>query len=146
MCPRTVRRRHYEGPLTSLPPRRPEDWALLTPDGADALFEAAEPTAQQLNGAARLLIIDDKARIVHATSDALALFGVKDLGDLQARLLAGDGPTARRLRHLAATLPIGAAPRLERMRFSLGRRSTSLNLRCARVAAPDGPAFLALWT
>ena len=34
----------------------------------------------------------------------LALFGAKDREALEARLVQGDGPSARRLRHLAATL------------------------------------------
>ena len=73
------------------------------------------------------------------------MFGGKSRAELQRLLLAGDGPTARRLRHLAATMTVGGPPRLERLTVVAGRRTSSINLQCARVAAPDGLAFLALW-
>ena len=88
----------------------------MTPDAANTVFAAAEFTPRGQDDA-RLLIIDAQARIVYATQDALELFGAKDRSDLQDRLLAGEGPTARRLRHLTTSLPIGEAPRLERLRF-----------------------------
>ena len=72
----------------------------------------------------------------------LALFGVNDFDALEARLMRGEGPSARRLRHLAATLPVGEPPRLERMRFVVERRRISVNLRCARVPAPGGATWL----
>jgi PAS domain S-box-containing protein len=103
------------------------------------------PGTERRGGDAPLLLMNAKGRIAFATPEALELFGARDCSDLQNRLLAGEGPTARRLRHLAGTLPIGEAPRLERMRFVLEGRSTGVNLRCARVGATDGPAFLALW-
>jgi PAS domain S-box-containing protein len=111
----------------------------MTSDAANAVFGGEGEVG------APLLIVDTQAQIVHATPDALELFGAKDRSDLQARLLAGEGPTARRLRHLTASLPIGEAPRLERMRFFPDRRAASLNLRYARVGAPDGAAYLVLW-
>ncbi len=111
----------------------------MTSDAADAVFGVAVEVD------ARLLIIDTQAQIVYATPDALELFGAKDRSDLQARLLSGEGPTARRLRHLTASLPIGERPRLERVRFFPQGRAASFNLRCARVAAPDGAAYLVLW-
>ncbi len=46
---------------------------------------------------------------------------------------------------MAATLPVGEAPRLERVRTLAGRRPLSLNLRCARVDGPEGPPLLLLW-
>ena len=72
----------------------------------------------------------------------LALFGADDFDALEARLMQGEGPSARRLRHLAATLPVGEPSRLERMGFVLDRRPTSVNLRCARVSAPGGATWL----
>ena len=72
----------------------------------------------------------------------LALFAVKDMNALEARLLRGEGPSARRLRHLAATLSVGEPPRLEGMRFDVGQRPISVNLRCARVRAPGGATWL----
>jgi PAS domain S-box-containing protein len=116
----------------------------MTPNAADAVFDAAE-LAPRGRGDARLLIIDAQARIVYATQDALELFGAKDRSDLQDRLLAGEGPTARRLSHLTTTLPIGEAPRLERLRYFSKRRPVSVNLRCARIQVRDRVAYLAIW-
>ena len=72
----------------------------------------------------------------------LALFGAKDCEALEARLVRGEGPLARRLRRLAATLPIGESPRLEPMRVAVGRRLANVNLRCIRIAGPDGATWL----
>ena len=72
----------------------------------------------------------------------LALFEVNDTNALEARLLRGEGPSARRLRHLAATLPVGEPARLEGMRFVVERRRINVNLRCARVPAPAGATWL----
>ena len=72
----------------------------------------------------------------------LALFGLKDCEALEARLVLGEGPSARRLRRLAATLPLGEAPRLEQMRVVVDRRPAGVNLRCVRIAAPGGGTWL----
>ena len=72
----------------------------------------------------------------------LALFGAKDREALEARLVQGDGPSARRLRRLAATLAFDEAPRLEQMRLMVGRRLASVNLHCARMAGPGGANWL----
>ena len=116
----------------------------MTPDAANAAFDEAELASSGQDGA-RLLIIDAQGRIVYATQDALELFGAKDRSDLQDRLLAGEGPTARRLSHLTTSLPIGEAPRLERLRYFSKRRPASVNLRCARIQVPDGAAYLVIW-
>ncbi len=131
--------------MTDSPPISSDDDSTLTPGVARALFDAWQPGTDRREGDMRLLIINAKGQIAFATPEALELFGARDRSDLQNRLLAGEGPTARRLRHLTGTLPIGEAPRLERMRFVLEGRSTGVNLRCARVGAADGRAFLALW-
>jgi len=91
---------------------------------------------------ARLAILSPPTRIVEASPAMLALFGVNDAETLEARLLRGEGPSARRLRHLAATLPLGEPPRLEGMRFDVERRPTNVNLCCARVRAPGGATML----
>ena len=72
----------------------------------------------------------------------LALFGAKDSEALEARLVQGDGPSARRLRHLAATLPIGEPSRLEQIRLVVNRRPIGVNLRCVRTAGPGGATWL----
>ena len=72
----------------------------------------------------------------------LALFGAKDCEELEARLVRGEGPSARRLRHLAATLPIGEPPRLEQIRVVVERRAAGVNLRCVRISEPAGASWL----
>ncbi len=74
----------------------------------------------------------------------LALFGAKDREALEARLVQGDGPSARRLRRLAATLAFEEAPRLEQMRLLVDRRLASINLHCARMVGPGGANWLLL--
>ncbi len=72
----------------------------------------------------------------------LALFGAKDCEALEARLMGGEGPLARRLRRLAATLPVGGPPRLEPMRVVLDKRPVSLNLHCIRIAGPGDATWV----
>ena len=130
--------------MTLSPPNFPRDPPVQTPQSATAILDAAQKPAQWLDDGARIAILCPIAQVVYATSAALALFDVKDLGELESRLVIGEGPSARRLRHLAATQPIGDPMRLERLRFSVGRRPTSLNLRSARIATPEGAIFLLL--
>ncbi len=93
-----------------------------------------------------LAILGAQGEILYATPIAMRLFGAANRAELQRALGLGDGPNARRLRHLAATLPLGGPPRLERIRYSLGRRSVSLNLLCARVPADGDKSALVLST
>jgi len=123
-----------------MPPNSTENCGPLSADALGAVFgQATAP------GACALAVVDANGAVVSATAAALEAFGAKSRAELQRLLLAGDGPTARRLRHLAATMTVGAAPRLERLMVVAGRRTSSINLHCARVAAADGLAFLALW-
>ena len=110
--------------------------------GGAAAFDLRLAPTDWLSDNARLAIASPPARIVDASPALLALFGVDDTDALEARLVRGEGPSARRLRHLAATLPIGRPPQLEGMRFVIGRRPTSVNLRCVRVPAPAGGTLL----
>ena len=123
-----------------------EDRAALAPDEARALFNSTRRGGPGADEGCELAIIGKNADILYATPAALQLFGAKGRADLQRALAAGESPNARRLRHLAVTLPIGGPARLERIRFALGRRSTSVNLLCARVSIPDGETVLALST
>src|SRR5271165_3616995 len=120
----------------------PADLALLSREEASAAFDPERAPQDWRNDNARLAIVSPPARIVAASPAMLALFGAGDFDALEARLMQGERPSARRLRHLAATLPVGEPPRLERMGFSLDRRPTSVNLRCARVSAPGGATWL----
>jgi PAS domain S-box-containing protein len=127
--------------LTHWPPSSAPEPALQSPEKT-ATFDPRLAPADWLGDAARLAITGSPARIVAASPAMLALFAVKDMNALEARLLRGEGPSARRLRHLAATLSVGEPPRLEGMRFDVGQRPISVNLRCARVRAPGGATWL----
>ena len=91
-----------------------------------------------------IALVDADGRTVAVTPFGLSLLGAADRADFQRRFLSGDGPGARRMRHLAATLSVADGPRLERIRRFDGARAKTVNVRCLRVAAPDGAAFLVL--
>ena len=110
--------------------------------GDAAAFDPLLAPPDWLGDNARLAIAFPPARIVEASPAMLALFGVEDVEALEARLVRGEGPSARRLRHLAATLPVGGPARLEGMRFVVDRRPMSVNFCCSRIAAPDGATWL----
>ena len=124
-----------------LPPSKGSEDSVLTPAATSALFDAA---AKWTGAASPIAIVDEAGRAVGVTAVGLALVGAVDRADFQRRLLSGDGPGARRLRRLAATLPIAEGPRLERIRRFEGMRAASANVRCLRIAAPDGVPFLVL--
>jgi PAS domain S-box-containing protein len=124
-----------------LPSSKESADSALTPEATSALLDAA---ARLTSVGSPIAIVDEAGRAVGVTPFGLALFGAADRADFQRRLLSGDGPGARRLRRLAATLPIDQAPQLERVRRADGTRSASVNVRCLRIAAPDGAAFLIL--
>ena len=71
-------------------------------------------------------------RVVLANGSLLALFGVADLAGLGARLQRND-PGARRLLQLALDMPVGSAPRLERLRFFFGHSAEPLTFICRAV-------------
>jgi PAS domain S-box-containing protein len=123
-------------------PTSPADLALPLRDEAGAAFDPELAPQNWRNAKARLAIVSPPARVVAASAAMLDLFRCGDLDALDARLVQGDGPSARRLRHLAATLPIGQPPRLERMSFVIDRRPSNINLRCAQVSAPGDRTWL----
>ena len=107
-------------------------------------FDRQDAPEEWRKDKARLAILFPPGFVVSASPAMLALFGVKDCEALEARLIRGEGPSARRLRHLAATLPIGESPRLEPIRVVVDRRPISVNLRCVRIAGPGGATCLLL--
>jgi PAS domain S-box-containing protein len=127
--------------LTQWPPSSAAEPSPEPREGSDPAFDPRSAPADWLFDNARLAIVFPPGRIVEASRAMLALFGAKDAETLEARLLRGDGPSVRRLRHLIANLPIGEPPRLEGMRFFADRRSTKVNMRCARVSAPGGATW-----
>jgi hypothetical protein len=128
--------------LTHSPPSSAADlWAQLREQAA-AAFARHDAPEDWLRAKGRLAILSPPGLLVSASPAMLALFGAKDCAALEARLLRAEGPAARRLRHLGATLPIGEAPRIEQMRVVVNRRPTSVNLHCVRIAGPDGANWL----
>ena len=134
---------HSRAPtLTHSPPSSAADLTALSREQAAAAFDRHDAPEEWLKDKARLAILSPPGFLVSASPAMLALFGAKDCEALEARLVQGDGPSARRLRHLAATLPIGEAPRLEQMRLVVDRRPASVNLHCVRIAGPGGASWL----
>ena len=135
---------HSRAPTLTHSPPSSADPTALSREQAVAAFDPSNAPREWLSDNARLAILSPPGFVVSASPAMLALFGVKDGGALEARLVRGEGPSARRLRHLAARLPIGEAPRLEQMRVVVDQRPIGVNLRCVRVGAPGGATWLLL--
>ena len=114
----------------------------LNPEQASALLAGGPFAAALAGGAALVIATGHPARIAFATPAGLAMFGAPDLAALEAAVVGAQSPGARRLRQLAQSLAIGAAPRMEQLRFFAGRSPILLGLLCARVAGPNGSSFL----
>jgi PAS domain S-box-containing protein len=78
----------------------------------------------------------DATRILWANATAAAVFGADDPATLAARRFDRSHPASAQVARLAAMLPPGAPPRLERLRglASLGR---ALTCACSRIALAD---------
>src|SRR5450432_2120094 len=109
-------------------------------DVADVL--ARSPFARALDSAPVLVLAREPVRATFANAAALALFRANGLTQLNEMIIAGSSPGARRLRRLASALTAGAAPKLEILRFFVGRLPLSLALLCATVANASGDLFL----
>ncbi len=90
---------------------------------------------------APLIVARDPAHLVYATNSALAVFGVRDLAALERVLFESASFGARRLQVLARTLTPGAPPRLESLRFFVGRVPVAISWLCARVLDEHGEAM-----
>ena len=128
--------------MTHSPPSSAAGLKALSREQAAAAFARHHTPEEWLRDKARLAILSPPGLIVSASPSMLALFGAKDCEALEARLVRAEGPSARRLRHLAATLPIGEPSRLEQMRLAVDRRRIGVNLRCVRTAGPGGATWL----
>ena len=98
-------------------------------------------------GASPLLAVatgDGEVRLVAASRAFFSLFRVTTNADLSDRLLGGHDPGAKRLSALSRSMPIGGAPRLERLRFFIGPGSEIITFLCRRMSASNGqPTFIA---
>ena len=134
---------HSRAPtLTYSPPSSAAEITGLSREQAAAAFDPHDAPEAWLADNARLAVLFPPGLVVSASPAMLALFDARDREALETRLARGEGPSARRLRHLAATLPIGE-PRLEQMRLTVDqRRPAGVNLRFIRIAAPGGASWL----
>ena len=134
---------HSRAPtLTYSPPSSAAEITGPSREQAAAAFDPHDAPGDWLADNARLAILFPPGLIASASPAMLALFDAKDCEALETRLARGEGPSARRLRHLASTLPIGE-PRLEQMRLTIDqRRAAGVNLRFIRIAALGGASWL----
>jgi PAS domain S-box-containing protein len=110
-----------------------------------ATLLAGSPFAERLaRGAATIVAGGRPPRVLFANPAALTLFAAPDLAALEAQLFSASSPGARRLTGLAEAAAAGP-PRVESLRFWLGRRPLPVALLCGRVgdrlvlAAPPTP-------
>ena len=127
--------------MTHSPPSSAAEPNVLSREQLAAAFDPHDAPAEWLADKARLAILFPPGFVVSASPAMLAMFETNDCEALEARLIRGDGLSARRLRYLAATLPIGE-PRLEQIRLIVDRRPAGVNLRCIRISAPGGANWL----
>ena len=85
----------------------------------------------------------DASRLAWANAAAAAIFGMAHAARWGELRVASDSPVALQIPRLAATLPSGGQPRLERLRGFGGSLGRLLTCACARIVMPDGqPAVL----
>ena len=120
------------------------DRAVTSAEETAALL-AGSPFAERLaHGAATIVAGGRPPRVLFANSAALTLFAASDLAALEAQLFSASSPGARRLTGLAEAAAVGP-PRVESLRFWLGRRPLPVALLCGRIddrlvlAAPPTP-------
>ncbi len=106
-----------------------------------ALGDAAF-AALHRSGAPVIVAWSETGEVLAANRAATDLFRADPL-ELSRVLFQNDGPAAARLSQLARILPPGAAPRLERIRLSVGGVGEAVTLLCRRVPAEgDRTLFL----
>ena len=84
---------------------------------------------------------DNDPELVLASRALFDLFQIRTGPALSERLLRGRDQGAHRLASLARSLPVGGAPRLERLRFSLGPGTESMTWLCRRIPG-DGTSTI----
>jgi PAS domain S-box-containing protein len=126
-CAPGVSTQEVEAALRSLSLREAEDVPIL----------AIEPGPEVGTG-----------KVLFASRFILSLFGAADLAELAPRIFASADPGSRRLGELAASMPEGGDPRLERLRFFVAPAAQTFTFLCRKVARVSGngrrtPIFVA---
>jgi PAS domain S-box-containing protein len=108
------------------------DRTMISAEETAALL-AGSPFAERLDrGTATIVAAGRPLRVLFANSAALSLFAAPDRAALEAHLFSPSSPGGRRLVRLAETAAAGP-PRVESLRFWLGRRPLPLALMCGRI-------------
>jgi len=108
------------------------DRTVISAEETAALL-AGSPFAERLDrGTATIVAASRPLRVLFANSAALSLFAAPNRAALEAHLFSPSSPGARRLVRLAETAAAGP-PRVESLRFWLGRRPLPLALMCGRI-------------
>ncbi|ATQ70259.1 hypothetical protein Ms3S1_12770 [Methylosinus sp. 3S-1] len=111
-------------------------------DAALQIREDPAFAALEDSGAPIVAAVGVPPAIVYLNESARAAFGA-DAAALGERLFRGEEEGARRLAELAVSTQHGAAPRLERLRFSFGPIAQTVTILCRKTrAAEQGGLFL----
>lgn len=114
----------------------------MSNEEAAAACVAGDPAfaALDASGAPIIAAAGTPLRAVYANASARAAFGAK-AGE---RLLEADAANGRRLVDLVESVRAGAAPRLERLRFSLGGAAQMATILCRRLGGGAAPEFFVI--
>jgi PAS domain S-box-containing protein len=111
---------------------------VIASDAAAQIREDAAFAALEDSGAPIVAAAGEPSTVVYLNDSARAAFGA-DAGALSERLFRGEEEGARRLAELAVSARNGAAPRLERLRFSFGPIAQTVTILCRKT---EGGLFL----
>jgi PAS domain S-box-containing protein len=113
---------------------------LVIERAAAAARVCADPAfaALEASGAPIVAASGEPLQVVYLNSAARAVFG-DDQAASTRRLFESEEPGARRLCELVLAARHGAAPRLERLRFSFGPVAQTVTILCRNISSPGEP-------
>jgi PAS domain S-box-containing protein len=111
---------------------------VIASDAAAQIREDAAFAALEDSGAPIIAAAGEPSTVIYLNDSARAVFGA-DARALSERLFRGEEEGARRLAELAVSTRHGAAPRLERLRFSFGPIAQTVTILCRKT---EGGLFL----
>jgi PAS domain S-box-containing protein len=106
--------------------------SVIASDAAAQIREDAAFAALEDSGAPIIAAAGEPSTVIFLNDSARAAFGA-DAGALSERLFRGEEEGARRLAELAVSTRHGAAPRLERLRFSFGPIAQTVTILCRKT-------------